>query len=255
MEFDIGLLVVLSLVVLLASTVHGVTGLGFSLIALAALATVLQPRLAVVLMSVTSVLLQPFQLAYHWEYRGVTPRIMPVVIAGGLGAAIGSSLFAVVPAYVVAIGLGAVCLLFVVTSLRGRPMRVSPTAERGIGPIVGGIAGVSTGAVGAAGPIVGSYLLAIGLSGRAFVFAITATFAVMSVVRLATLALLGEYTAEIALVAVSLAIPGWLGQRMGFWLQGKLSSRGFERVILIALTVASANLIYRGVAQGIEALS
>jgi uncharacterized membrane protein YfcA len=133
-------------------------------------------------------------------------------------------------------------------------MLVTPRAERRIAPAVGALAGVSNGALGASGPILGSYLLALGLTGRHFVFAISLTFAVMSAIRVGTLAVLGAYTLTVVLVGLGLALPAWIGQRLGFWLQGRLSPQAFQRVILVALLAASANLLYRGITQAIAAL-
>jgi uncharacterized membrane protein YfcA len=253
-ELDVGLALTLAVVIFVASVVNGVAGFGFALVAVAALAVVLEPRPAVVLMSVITPLLQTFQLRYHWSYRSVTPRLVPMLVAAGIGTIIGSNLLVILPGYVLAIALGLFALWYVVSSLRKSPMLVTPETERRIAPIVGGAAGISNGALGASGPILGSYLLAIGLTGRWFVFAISITFAVMSAIRVATLAVLGEYTPAILVLGLALAIPAWLGQRLGFWLQGRLSAAAFQQVILVALLVASANLLYRGVTQAIAAL-
>jgi uncharacterized membrane protein YfcA len=76
----------------------------------------------------------------------------------------------------------------------------------------------------------------------------------MSAIRVGTLAILGEYTVTIVVLGLGLAVPAWLGQRLGFWLQGRLSAEAFQRVILVALLIASANLLYRGITQAIAAL-
>lgn len=254
MELDLGLALTLAAVIFVASVVNGVAGFGFALVAVAALAVVLDPRPAVVLMSVITPLLQTFQLRYHWEYRSVTPRLVPMLVAAGIGTIVGSNLLVILPGYVLAIALGLFALWYVASSLRTSPMLVTAATERRIAPIIGGAAGVSNGALGASGPILGSYLLAIGLTGRSFVFAISIAFAVMSAIRVATLAVLGEYTLTVLLLGLGLAVPAWLGQRLGFWLQGRLSAQAFQRIILIALLLASANLLYRGVTQAVAAL-
>ena len=254
MDVDVGLALTLAFVIFVASVVNGVAGFGFALVAVAVLAVVLEPRPAVVLMSLITPLLQMFQLRYHWSYRSVTPRLVPMLVAAAIGTIIGSNLLVILPGYVLAIALGLFALWYVISSLRRSPMLVTAETERRIAPIVGGVAGISNGALGASGPILGSYLLAIGLSGRSFVFAISITFAVMSAIRVATLAVLGAYTVAGLVLGLALAVPAWLGQRLGFWLQGRLSAQAFQRVILVALLLASANLLYRGVSQAIEAL-
>jgi len=76
----------------------------------------------------------------------------------------------------------------------------------------------------------------------------------MSIIRVGALAVLGEYTLAVVGLGLGLALPAWAGQRLGFWLQGRLSATAFQRLILVALLAASANLLYRGITQGIAAL-
>ena len=254
MELSLGLVVTLVVVIFVASAVNGVAGFGFALVAVAALAVVLEPRPAVVLISLITPALQTFQLRYHWEFRSVAGRLVPMLVASVVGTVIGSNLLVILPGYALAIALGLFALWYVIGSLRTSPMLVAATTERRIAPAVGALAGVSNGALGASGPILGSYLLALGLTGRQFVFAISLTFAVMSAIRVGTLAVLGEYTVTVVLIGLGLALPAWIGQRLGFMLQGRLSPRGFQRVILVALLAASANLLYRGITEAIATL-
>lgn len=254
MELDIGLVVTLAVVIFVASAVNGVAGFGFALVAVAALAVLLEPRPAVVLISLITPALQTFQLRYHWQFRSVAGRLVPMLVASAIGTVIGSNLLVILPGYVLAIALGLFALWYVIGSLRTSPMLVTRTTEQRIAPAVGALAGVSNGALGASGPILGSYLLALGLTGRHFVFAISLAFAVMSAIRVGTLAVLGAYTLTVLALGLGLALPAWLGQRLGFWLQGRLSARAFQRVILVALLAASANLLYRGITQAIDAL-
>jgi uncharacterized membrane protein YfcA len=246
---------VLVVVVFAASMVNGVAGFGFALVAVALMAVVLEPRPAVVLMSVITPLIQTFQLRYHWAFRAVTGRLVPMLVAAAAGTIVGANLLVILPGFVLAIALGLLTLWFVIGSLRREPMRLAPSTARRLAPGVGLLAGISNGTLGASGPILGSYLLAIGLTGRHFVFAISIAFAVMSAVRVGSLAVLGEYTATLLLLGAGLAIPAWTGQRIGFWLQGRLSPVAFQRVILVVLFGASLNLLYRGISQGIAALA
>ncbi len=254
MEIDPGLVATLALVVFVAAAVNGVAGFGFALVMVASLAIVIEPRPAVVLLSLITPAVQTFQLRHHWAFRDVAGRLRTMLAASVIGTIIGANLLVILPGYVLAIALGLFALWYVIGSLRKSPMLVTERTERRIAPAVGALAGISNGTLGASGPILGSYLLAIGLTGRYFVFAISLTFMVMSIIRVGTLAVLGEYTVPLIVLGLGLAIPAWAGQRLGFWLQGRLSTTAFQRVILVALLAASANLLYRGITQAIAAL-
>ena len=254
MEIGPGLVATLALVVCFAAAVNGVAGFGFALVMVASLAIVIEPRPAVVLLSLITPAVQTFQLRHHWAFRGVAGRLRPMLAASVIGTIVGANLLVILPGYALAIALGLFTLWYVIGSLRKSPMRVTERTERRIAPAVGALAGVSNGTLGASGPILGSYLLAIGLTGRHFVFAISLTFMLMSIIRVGTLAVLGEYTLAVVLLGLGLALPAWAGQRLGFWLQARLSAAAFQRVILVGLLAASANLLYRGVTQAIAAL-
>lgn len=254
MEIDPGLIATLALVVFVAAAVNGVAGFGFALVMVASLAIVIEPRPAVVLLSLITPAVQTFQLHHHWAFRDVAGRLRTMLAASVIGTIIGANLLVILPGYVLAIALGLFTLWYVIGSLRKSPMLVTERTERRIAPAVGALAGISNGTLGASGPILGSYLLAIGLTGRYFVFAISLTFMIMSIIRLGTLAVLGEYTLPLVVLGLGLAIPAWAGQRLGFWLQGRLSTAAFQRVILVALLAASANLLYRGITQAIATL-
>jgi len=102
-----------------------------------------------------------------------------------------------------AVLLGLFCLFYVASSLRRRRPPLAPRTERILGPVVGLGAGMFNGSLGASGPVVGSYLHAIGLYKRQFAFAISSVFVLMGIVRATSLALLGAYTASTFLV-------GWM---------------------------------------------
>jgi uncharacterized membrane protein YfcA len=117
-----------------------------------------------------------------------------------------------------------------------------------LGPVVGFGAGMFNGSLGASGPVIGSYLHAIGLYKRQFAFAISSVFVLMGVVRATSLAVLGAYTASTFLVGASLFVPAAVGQQIGFRVQSRLDHRAFELAVLGLLTLSAVNLLVKGVA-------
>lgn len=254
MDIDTALVVALAGIMVVAAVLNGIAGFGFALVAVAGMAALLEPKPAVVLMSLITPVLTTTQMQYHWAFRGVTRRLPAVLAGAAVGAVVGTQLLIVLPGFVLAIALGTFALWFAVRSLRSEPRPMASAVERRIAPGVGLIAGITNGSLGASGPILGSYLIAVGLRGREFVFAISVIFGVMSAVRVATLGIASEYTTVIVALGVALAVPAYLGQRVGFWLQGRLSPVGFQYAILIMLFVVSSYLLYRGVSDAVRAL-
>ena len=121
--------------------------------------------------------------------------------------------------------------------------------QRVLAPAVGLAAGMMNGSLGASGPVLGSYLHAIGLRKREFAFAISVVFATMGLLRVGLLAGLGAYTTATFALGVGLFLPAVVGQRVGFRLQGRMDARRFELAIFSVLVLAAGNLILKG-AQG-----
>ncbi len=244
----------LVVVVLGAAFLNGAVGYGFAVVAVGGFAFVLDPKIGIIVLSLITPVLTTLQLRRHWAFRGVTRRIPVLIAAAMVGSVLGTQLLIILPSYVLAILLAIFALWYAVSSIRRGPMRLPPERERYAAPPVGLLAGIVNGTVGASGPVLGSYLLAIGLRGREWVFAISLVFWSMSFVRTTTLAATGQYQAEIVLLGLALAVPAYLAQRGGFAMQARLSAETFQRVILIVLLLSGANLLWRGIGQALASL-
>lgn len=255
MDIDQGLVAALAAIMLSASVLNGIAGFGFALVAVAAMAVVVEPKPAIVIMSLITPVLVSAQMHYHWAFRGVVKRLPAVLLGATVGAIGGTQLLIVLPGYVLAIALALFALWYVLDSWRREPRTIAANTERRIAPGVGLVAGVTNGSLGASGPILGSYLIAIGLRGREFIFAISTVFAVMSAVRIPNLMAASEYTMPIVLLGLALTVPAYLGQRAGFWLQRRLSPVRFQQAIQVILFIASAYLLYSGITDAVDALT
>jgi hypothetical protein len=173
-------------------------------------------------------------------------RVRSLVAAALIGSVIGTQLLVLLPAPAVAVALGAFTLWFVATSLRTEREALGATVQRWLGPVAGLIGGITNGAIGASGPILGSYLTAIGLRGPEFAVTISVAFFSMGVLRVGLLAVLGQYTGELLLLGVALAVPSLVLQRVGFFYQRRLPRMTIYRAVLIVLFVGGVNLLWRG---------
>ena len=244
----------LGLVVLVAAFLNGAAGYGFAVVAVAGFAFVLDPKVGIIVMSLITPILTTLQLRRHWPFRGITARLRVLLGAALVGSAVGTQFLIILPSFVLSIFLGLFALWYAVSSIRRGPMHLAPERERLAAPGVGFIAGIVNGTVGASGPVLGSYLLAIGLKSREWIFAISIVFWSMSFVRITTLAIAGQYRLEIVLLSFALAAPAFVAQAGGFAVQTRFSPETFQRIVLLILFVASANLLWRGFGQAIAAL-
>lgn len=232
--------------VLLAGMVNGATGLGFSLVASAFLALLLDAKTAIVMLSVMVPLTSGLQFLRHRAELKQSRRLLPLFGGALLGVPVGTYVLAILSARALSLLLGVFTLLYVATSVFKLRFTVTPRWERPLSPLVGFTGGVSSGAIGVAGPLLASYLLALGVPATTFVFTLSLSFLVNSLLRLAGLIALQQLPPGLLGLSLVLAIPAIAGLQLGMWLQGKLPRALFHRAVLGVLCLAGVNLVQRG---------
>jgi uncharacterized protein len=250
---DLVLPAVVGTVVFLAALINGAVGFGFALVGVAALAFVLDPRTVVIVISLVTPAVSSSQLWRHRQHRRVLDRLGWLILASVVGCIVGVQLLIFLPTWALSIVMGLFALTYVLTALRRGRQPLSVRIERALGPFVGFLAGTLNGAVGASGPILGPYLHAIGLHARAFAFAISAVFTVMSLVRIVSIAALGAYTTTTLVMSALIVVPALVGQRVGFVVQQRIDHRRFELAVLALIVLSGVNLVVKGVEEALRA--
>lgn len=236
-----------ALMVFVAGLTSGATGLGFAQIMAAGLALMVDPKTAVAILSIMVPVTSSQQVFRHRAQAAHFRRVAPLYLAGLAGVPVGVLLLSVLPSSTIALLLGIFTLVFVATGIRKIPISVRPGQERYLGPLVGLTGGIANGTVGVSGPVLASYLLAAGVTAGLFTFTVSMMFLSMSTLRFFSLLAVGELTGEIVLSGVVLLVPALLGQRVGFWLQDRISKEYFQRAVMVMLFLAGVGLLVRGV--------
>jgi uncharacterized membrane protein YfcA len=230
----------------IAAIVNGMVGFGFALLAVNALALVLDAKSGVIVMSLLAPMMSGLQLWHHRSHLHLERRLWSMIGAALLGSIVGTQLLVLLPSPAVSLALGLFTIYFVLSSLRRERPPMAHTTQRWLGPVAGAIGGITNGALGASGPVFGTYLTAIGLRGREFAVAISAAFFTMGLLRVGLLIGFQQYTVPLVGLALLLAVPAVLVQRVGFHLQGRLDRTTVYRAVLVVLAVGGINLTIRG---------
>ena len=241
------LLAVLVLAVSLAAFINGTIGFGFALLAVNALAVVIGAKSGVVVMSLLAPVVSGLQLLHHRAFMPPLRRLAWLLGGALVGSIVGTQLFVALPSPLISIALGVFTVAYVALTLPGDRPPLADVTERRLAPLAGFVGGLSNGALGASGPVFGTYLTAIGLRGRDFAAAIAGMFFSLSVLRIGQLALLDQYSAPLLAIAAVLVLPSVLVQRVGLWFRGRLPAALVYRGVLIVLALAGLSLIGRGV--------
>lgn len=246
-DLDLVVIAVLVALVLIGGVVSGATAMGGAQFIAAGLAFVVDPRSAVILLSVLNLPMATLQVIHQRRALSELGSLRWLFVPAVIGVPLGLLALSVVSARVISIVLGALMLAFVFVQLtRFRPA-IPSRHQPWLSPVVGGLAGVATGMVGVAGPVLATYLIMLRLPPLMFASTISRVYLALSVVRFGGLVLLNELTASALALAGALLIPAFVGQRIGFALQGRASPRAFQFAVLALLAAAGVSLLlFRG---------
>ena len=251
--FSATFLVILAAVLLVAGIVNGLAGFGFALVGTMALATVIDPATAVVLMiipilSANATLVSELSVS---ELRSCGRRFWPLVVAALVGTLLGMVVIDRLPGAPVRVGLGLITLAFVLSrgSVVPMPSIGGGSIDReatGVMVVVGGVSGLLFGATNVGVQLV-AYLRSIDLSHGLFVSVVALVFLGINTLRVGAAAAFGLYP-SLAVVGLSVAavVPSVLGVAAGRRLRRRVSSRQRAVAVLGLLTVVGVRLVLGG---------
>jgi len=240
-------LVFLAAVFLFGSIINGLLGFGLALVAVNAMATVIDVKVGILTLSVIAPFLSSSQLRHNWAYFHSWSRLRSLTLGAIVGTVFGAQLLVNLPTWAIGLALGVFTVQFTIDRLRRERPAVNKSTEQRLAPVAGFIGGTTNSALGAPGPIFGSYLYAIGLAGGEFAFVISVVFFIQALVRVGSFAALGQFNPSILTLAFILFWPSFAGQHIGQALQGRVDSKLFQRILLVLLLVSSINLLVQGV--------
>lgn len=251
--FSTPFLLILAVVLLVAGIVNGVAGFGFALVGTMALATVIDPSTAVVLMiipilSANVTLVTELSVA---ELQSCGRRFWPLVLAALVGTILGMVIIDSLPGAPVRVGLGLITLGFVLSR-----QSVVPVPSPGGGEInrdrtvvllvVGGVSGVLFGATNVGVQLV-AYLRSFDLSHGLFVSVVAMVFLGINAIRVGAAGVLGLYpSVAVVILSVGAVVPAVLGVATGKRIRQQVSNRHREIAVLGLLTVIGIRLVLGG---------
>ena len=163
------------------------------------------------------------------------------------GAALGSWALVSADNRALSLGLALLILIYVALNLANREFILGRKTARILAAPVGLIGGWLQGATGIAAPVFATYLHALGLPRRQFIFAITLPFWTNGLVQFISLGAFGGYDRERIIAGLVSAIPVMVVLPIGIRHGDKLSQRSFRSAILGILCLAAVALVYGAV--------
>ena len=252
--FSASLLVILVVVLLVSGAVNGLAGFGFALVGTMALATVIEPATAVVLMiipilSANATLVSELSAP---ELTRCSRRFWPLMLAALVGTIIGMAIIDRLPGAPVRVGLGLITLAFVGSRQSTLPLPSLggdsgiDRGTMGVMLVVGSVSGLLFGATNVGVQLV-AYLRSFDLSHGLFVSVVAMVFLGINGVRVAAAGALGLYpSAAVVALSVAAVVPSVLGVAVGRRLRRRVDSRHRAIAVLGLLTVIGGRLVLGG---------
>lgn len=229
-----------------AALLKGLTGLGFSTLALPVLAWWLEPAAAISLLVLPSLFSNMAVMRQAGDWHGAWQHHWPLYLATLPGLLAGVALLLTIPAAVGHQALGGVLVVYALWSFT-RPEWICPARWREwLKAPVGFTTGAVNGLTGSQIMPVLPYLMALDLTREQRVVALNLSFTLSSLVMLGLLGGAGQLSgSRLGLGLLALA-PTALGVALGGRLRGRLQEAHYRRGVLGLLLVTGLALLVRG---------
>lgn len=242
-------------VVVVAGMVNGLAGFGFAVVGTMALATVITPATAVVLM-IIPILAANLTLVSELSWTELTRcgrRFGPLIVSALIGTIIGMAVLDMLPEPALRVGLGCITLGFVLSRQQAIPLPavgIAGDAEARERPVVmvvvGSVSGLLFGATNVGVQLV-AYLRSLRLSHSLFIGVVALVFVGINSVRIGAAGVLGLYpTVTVFALSVAAAVPAIGGVAVGRRLRDRLSEALRRRLVLGLLSVIGFRLVLGG---------
>ncbi len=237
-------IVVVCVFLALGGIMKGATGMGTPVIAVPALAAYFDVPFAIAILVVPNIATNGWQILHYRAERRNLPFLKRFVVAGSIGALIGTLLLIELPRNVLSLLLAVIVVLYIGLRLFHPQWRVTRRQALGASAPIGLISGILQGTTGISAPTSATFLSAMQLPRPQFMLAISSLFMGFFVVQAPTLAISGILTWDRLLLSMLAVLPIIAGMPAGAWLARTLTPQTFDRVVLTFLAGLAAKLIY-----------
>lgn len=241
-DLSLWFITAITLTFFLAGLVKGVTGMGLPTVAMGILGAMVAPVVAAGLLIVPSFVTNIWQLLAGPSFARLARRLWPMMAGIAAGTLAGTTLLASGTAQWTTVALGVALVCYAAYTLLAKQLRVPPSMEPWLSPMIGAVTGIITGGTGVFVIPAVPYLQAMNFSKDELIQALGLSFTVSTVALAAGLAARGAFQPG-HLAASSLAIlPALAGMWAGQILRNRISPATFRRWFLFCLLLLGAQL-------------
>lgn len=197
---------------------------------------VMPPVAAIGLMLPVLIIADIFSLKSYWQQWDIQQlkRLLPGLLVGVIIAHV---LIGWLDAAFIRTAIAILCIVFAIRSLTFSLFTLNALNSRLGALSMGGLTGIASTLVHAGGPPLIMYFSTIKLSPKRFVATVAIIFAMMNAIKLIGFISLGLIEIKWALIALASLPIAFIGSRVGIWLQGRLNTAQFLKIMNILLLI------------------
>lgn len=235
----------LVVVFLLAGVVKGVTGMGLPTVAMGLLGGALSPVAAASMLFIPTFVTNAWQLLSGPSVGQIVRRLWPMMLAVVIATLAAAALLVRVDRDVSRAALGAALVVYAGYALLAPVLRVPARRERWLGPLVGAMSGVVTGATGVFVMPAVPYLQSLGLQREELVQALGLAFTVSTISLTTGLMLHGAFGVQQLGLSALAVVPSLAGMWLGQVIRQRISAGVFRACFLGFLLLLGLELVLR----------
>ena len=230
---------------LFASSVKGITGLGFSTVCLPILALTVGLKAALPLLIIPSLLSNIIIMKKVGNFQTTFYRFRPMLLATSLGVIFGLILLSEIDGNLAGAVLGLILILWCIFSYIAPDFKLPEHKERHFGILSGLTTGFINGLTGSQVMPCVPYLMALKLDRNMFIQATNTSFTISSLIMALGLIRLELFTVNVLKLSMTGLIFVFLGLQLGSRIRSQLSPDSFRMAILAILFITALGLLLK----------
>ena len=243
----VALIALCALALFAGGAVKGLVGVGIPLVSLSLLSLFLPLADAVVLLPVPIIVANLWQSLSRFHFLPAMHRFWPLVLAMSIGTVAGAQVLSSLDAASLNLLVGALVVVFSLSSYMNPQLRLPARFERGFGVAAGIFGGFMGGVSALFGPPIILYLTSLRLDRETFIGVISSIYLCGALALVAVFGSVGVMSRaqfiESVIACVPLMIGVWVGQRF----RGRIREAAFRKLLLVVVLCVGVRLIVLGV--------
>ncbi|KVK81352.1 sulfite transporter TauE/SafE [Burkholderia cepacia] len=235
----------IAVALLLGGMAKGITGIGVPLIAMPILSQFLPIRHAVLLLSMPIILGNIPQALEGGQVLATARKIAAPIAGTVIGNIVGVAiLLSLNPGHALAAS-GALLIVAATLMLAAPKLNLPPAWQKPVGFALGFGAALMESIASVPGPLLATYLISSGATGRAFTKQIAIILVVSIVTLLTTFSGAAHASAADLAISAAASLPAIAGMWLVRPLRDRMSPRSFRMVVLLFVLVAASQMIWK----------